>query len=137
MGPEKLPEAILNILQFDAFLVALLFGALGFSFGRLWPEGERAPSLSLRSLWLVPGFLLACACLYLVANDYIGLTRAISRKETLTYATEWMDQYWHFFWLLAAAAFSIGLGTTLVRKGGSVDAKSNCADATSSSSNPL
>jgi len=115
MGPERLADVILYTLQFDAFLVALLFGAQGFSLGRLWPEGKTRPSIG-SIIWFAPGFLLACYCLYYVADDYLRLTQAISRKEVLVFATQWMDNYWRFYLFLAAAALAAGLGMAKVHK---------------------
>jgi hypothetical protein len=104
---------ILSTLGFNASLIALLLAAQGYITGRLVPAGERLGHY--RILWIVPGMLLALYGVYMVAYDFHELTKATSHQQAATFVADWINNFWHFYALLAVAIVATGVAGALAR----------------------
>jgi hypothetical protein len=113
VGLERIPEIVLSTLGFNASLLALLLAAQGYVAGRLPPPGERL--VHSRVLWILPGLLLCLWAIYWVAAKYQELTRAVSRQETASFAAAWINDFWSFYLILAAAILATGVAAAMAR----------------------
>ena len=114
---DTLAQVVLTTLQFNAFVVTLLFGFQGFAVARLWKENRLVPPANL--FWLVFGLAATTWALILVANGHRDIAAALSRHRVLAFYTTWLDTYWHFYVVVALASFlSAGGFAVALRTGG-------------------